>query len=162
MFNECAKMFAGRHNFETFMGMSSNVKTRKKFNPSFCVRRIFEVDVQETRPMGLQFTMERSTDHYRYFEIKLTGRSFLYRQVRRIVGALFAVASGKISQKDIYEMLTIPSQHSWLPIVKVAPPYALYLCNVHYDDEDLSLINNTISSCTSEESINSECMQIQN
>lgn len=53
-------------------------------------------------------------------------------QIRRIVGTLIAVAEGKTTERDVYEMLTIPSKHSWRSGIKVAPAYGLYLTQVVY------------------------------
>lgn len=55
--------------------------------------------------------------------------------MRRIVGTLISVAEGKATEKDVYEMLTIPSAHSWLRGLIVAPPYGLYLVHVDYPDK---------------------------
>lgn len=51
-----------------------------------------------------------------------------------MMAALIAVGEGKISKRDIYEMLTIPSKHSWslTPI----PDYGLYLVDVEYAEKD--------------------------
>jgi len=50
---------------------------------------------------------------------------------------MIGVGQNKIKQKDVYEMLTIPSKNSWCSNLNVAPPYGLYLCNVEYDFKDL-------------------------
>lgn len=52
-----------------------------------------------------------------------------------MVGTLIGVAEGKITHQDVYEMLTIPSKHSWPQVIKVVPSYGLYLTNVEYNDE---------------------------
>lgn len=52
-----------------------------------------------------------------------------------MVGALIAVGEGKMSQRDIYEMLTIPSHNSWNHNVCPAPASGLYLVNVEYPEE---------------------------
>lgn len=48
------------------------------------------------------------------------------------MGTLIAAAEGRISKRDVYEMLTIPSKHSWLPSIPMTPGYGLYLKNVEY------------------------------
>lgn len=63
-------------------------------------------------------------------------------QVRRIVATLIAVAYSRITKKDVYEMLTIPSKYSWNSRIAVVPPYGLYLCKVNYDPNDLKFENN--------------------
>lgn len=52
-----------------------------------------------------------------------------------MVGTLIAVAGGSIKQRDVYEMLTIPSHYSWNNRVNPAPAHGLYLLNVEYPEE---------------------------
>lgn len=49
-----------------------------------------------------------------------------------MVGVLLAAGSGKLNQRDIYEMLTIPSKKSWNFRVPSAPSAGLYLTDVEY------------------------------
>lgn len=67
-----------------------------------------------------------------YWDIVFNAQSFLYRQIRRIVGALVAVAKGRLTKRDLYEMLTIPSQESFSNKISVAPPHGLYLANIEF------------------------------
>lgn len=62
-------------------------------------------------------------------------------QIRRIIGALCAVAEGKIDERDIYELLTIPSHQMWSDLVernlvKTAPPCGLYFIGLNYRNEE--------------------------
>lgn len=61
-----------------------------------------------------------------------------FKQVRRIVGALVAVAQGKLQVSDVHCMIEEPSPNKWTPVATVAPAYGLYLLNVKYDLADLS------------------------
>lgn len=54
-----------------------------------------------------------------------------------MVGAILALAQNRITQKDFYEMLTIPSLNSWSSHAIVPSPCGLYLCNVEYDPVEL-------------------------
>lgn len=54
-----------------------------------------------------------------------------------MVGTWIAAAEGRISERDVYRMLTIPSPRSWCSQAVVAPAYALFLCQVEYDPKDL-------------------------
>lgn len=60
-----------------------------------------------------------------------------FMQIRRMVGALFALGLGKITEKDITTMLQVPSHHNWNPRVTPAPPNGLHLLNVEYDADEL-------------------------
>lgn len=52
-----------------------------------------------------------------------------------MIGTLVAVADGSINQRDVYEMLTIPSHCSWNHKVNPVPAHGLYLLNVEYPEE---------------------------
>lgn len=58
-------------------------------------------------------------------------------QIRRMVGALFALGLGKITEKDITVMLQVPGHHNWNPRATPAPSNGLHLLNVEYDLEEL-------------------------
>lgn len=58
-------------------------------------------------------------------------------QIRRMVGALFALGLGKITEKDITTMLQVPSHHNWDRRVTPASPNGLHLLNVEYDPDEL-------------------------
>lgn len=79
---------------------------------------------------------ERANSTYDYWNINITGRSFVYRQVRRIVGVLLAIGMGRLRQRDAYEMLTVPSSNSWMPQASAAPAFGLYLVKVAYDETE--------------------------
>lgn len=54
-----------------------------------------------------------------------------------MIGALMAVAIGKLEPQDIKVMLQVPSKHSWHSFIRTGPPDGLYLCNVEYNLEHL-------------------------
>lgn len=54
-----------------------------------------------------------------------------------MVGTLNSVAIGKLRPEDIKVMLQVPSKHSWPNFIQTGPPDGLYLCDVHYNPEDL-------------------------
>lgn len=55
-------------------------------------------------------------------------------QIRKMMATIIAAAEGSINKRDVYEMITIPSKHSWIPFIGPAPPHGLYLANVEYPD----------------------------
>lgn len=133
---EASQMFVGRHDYRTFM----NAKTRndRSDHPMYTIRKIDEIAVSPGKPLTTSLTNRKATDLYDFWDVTLKGRSFLYKQVRRIIGTLICHGQGKITQKDIYEMLTIPSKHNWISQIPIAPPYALYLAKVDFDWEKLA------------------------
>lgn len=54
-----------------------------------------------------------------------------------MVGALFALGSGHITEKDITVMLQVPSHRNWNPLATPAAPNGLHLLNVEYDLDEL-------------------------
>lgn len=68
-------------------------------------------------------------------------------KVRRIVGALFALACGKITEKDITVMLQVPGHHNWLNIIQPAGGHGLYLANVEYCQEELDKYKIKYTTC---------------
>lgn len=63
-----------------------------------------------------------------------------------MVGVLFGAADERITQRDIYEMLTIPSKHSWPAQALPAPAHGLYLVGVDYGDDVLQSMTVDLSS----------------
>lgn len=54
------------------------------------------------------------------------------KQIRNMVATLIAVGNGKINIRDVREMLTIPSKHSWDYRIQPVPSGGLYLIDVEY------------------------------
>lgn len=102
----------------------------------FALRVIDSIKISEGASICNVFTKPLADENYNFYDLRVSGRSFLNRQVRRIVAVILAVAQERITLRDVYEMLTIPSKHTWSSRVDVAPPYGLYLCGVEYDDKD--------------------------
>ncbi|XP_075376298.1 tRNA pseudouridine synthase-like 1 isoform X5 [Mycteria americana] len=71
-----------------------------------------------------------------FWELKFRSRSFLYRQVRRMVGALVAVGQGKLTPHHIKELLEIKDSRAFPPNA-MAPPSGLFLKSVEYNEADL-------------------------
>ncbi|XP_025956432.1 tRNA pseudouridine synthase-like 1 isoform X4 [Dromaius novaehollandiae] len=71
-----------------------------------------------------------------FWEMEFRSRSFLYRQVRRMVGALVAVGQGKLTPRHIKELLEIKDSRAFPPHA-MAPPSGLFLKSVEYNEADL-------------------------
>ncbi|XP_001607889.1 tRNA pseudouridine synthase A [Nasonia vitripennis] len=124
------KLFCGTKDFMTF---SARKRDR---NPEFEMRRNFvrtlHVTMKEAGPLMSFDPLSKNLD---YWHLEFTSRSFLYNQIRRIVGSLIALGSHKVSEEDIQTMIQVPSHHNWNPHVTPAAPRGLYLKNVEYDEE---------------------------
>nr|CAI5833939.1 unnamed protein product [Callosobruchus analis] len=132
---EAAKLLEGWHDFRTFMTTSRGCldKVTRKY--------IEQINIVQNTDRGYspfswpQFIQHPKSD-YLFLDIYVKGKGFLYKQVRRSVASLVAVAQGKVSLRDIKFMLEVPSRHSWCPQIKTVPAHGLYLCQVEYSQED--------------------------
>ncbi|XP_047505344.1 tRNA pseudouridine synthase-like 1 isoform X2 [Pieris napi] len=129
-FKEAAKYFEGYHDFTTFKKFDK-LKQHKHNR-----RYIYSINVRPGQPIVTSYT-NTQTRNFDYWDVEIKGHSFVHNQIRRMVGSLITVASGKIEPKDIKLMLQIPSKHSWISQITSIPPNGLYLCNVEYKPEDL-------------------------
>lgn len=98
--------------------------------PSFAIRQINHIKIERGHALTVQPFEHR--DNIDYWNIIVNAQSFVYRQIRRVVGTLVAVAKGIITQRDLYEMLTIPSQNSFSNKIMVAPAHGLYLADIEF------------------------------
>lgn len=103
--------------------------------PSFTIRTINYINIKRGRASTLYPFVYK--DNFDYWDISFNAQSFLYRQIRRMVGALVAVAKGNINQSDLYEMLTVPSQHSFCNKITIAPSHGLYLADIEFREKCL-------------------------
>lgn len=128
-------MFIGVHDFRTFMSVSRQ-KSPSRDHPRFTLRKIDDISIRPGRALAVAGNAALAANSYDYWEIEIRAKSFLYKQVRRIVGTLLALGCGRIDEKSVYQMLTIPSKNSWDHRVLLAPACGLYLCRVHYREDN--------------------------
>ncbi|KAJ9575751.1 hypothetical protein L9F63_007397 [Diploptera punctata] len=138
LMESAARLFPGSRDFRTF---TNNNRCKEDMNT---VKDMYKLDVVPGRPL-LNSEYSPNCSHYDYWDIICHGRSFLYRQVRRIVGTLIAVASGSISIEEVKYMLNTPSKDSWNNCIGVVPPFGLYLLDVEYDPQDMEMQNSEIA-----------------
>lgn len=65
-------------------------------------------------------------------QIHITANSFLYKMVRNMVSVLVEVGKGRLSVDDVEKLLLSKDRGIYPP----APPYGLYLVNVHYPSDN--------------------------
>ena len=107
---QAAHLLTGEHDFSSFMGAGSSVKTT--------VRRILDFHIQARRPRV-------------YFSIQ--GSGFLRHMVRNIVGTLIPVGQGSLAPHDVGRILALRDRTQAGP---TAPPQGLYLVEVGYAPDD--------------------------
>ncbi|XP_063972373.1 tRNA pseudouridine synthase-like 1 isoform X2 [Diachasmimorpha longicaudata] len=121
-------LFMGKQNFETFAGKN---RTNRTLN---YVRTLSTLNVEEIPSL---MPLDPLSQNFTFWQINVSSRSFLYNQVRRIVGTLIGIASGTITERDVKVMLQVPNNKNWNPSIPMAPPQGLYLKTVNYDEEEM-------------------------
>ncbi|KAJ7421498.1 tRNA pseudouridine synthase-like 1 [Willisornis vidua] len=123
---EAAKFLVGTHDFSTFRSLNSDSASQTP------IRTIFQVDIQPSSGFLAHHYEHRGLE---FWEVKVRGRSFLYRQVRRMVGALVAVGMGRMAPHHIKELLEVRDPLAF-PANAMAPPRGLFLQAVEYDQAE--------------------------
>ncbi|NXD79713.1 PUSL1 protein, partial [Halcyon senegalensis] len=117
-----AQFLLGTHDFSTFRSHNSETPFRSP------VRTILQIDIQPSSGFLSHHYEHRGLE---FWELKFRSRSFLYRQVRRMVGTLVAVGMGKLKPHHIKELLEMKDARA-LPPNAMAPPSGLFLKSVEY------------------------------
>nr|XP_018902868.1 PREDICTED: tRNA pseudouridine synthase-like 1 isoform X2 [Bemisia tabaci] len=120
-------IFVGTHDYTSFMARSKGVPPNLKTE-----RTILSCELSPGRP----FLPCDISKNWTFWNVRVRGRSFLYKMVRRMVSSLLALGGKKMSKTDIRYLLENPSQDNWPNYIHTVPGYALYLENVYYDPKD--------------------------
>lgn len=103
---EAGSKFIGEHNFTAY----SNAKSKKKS----MVRRIDSIDIEKEDG---------------FINIRISGDSFLYNMVRKIVGTLIDVGLGKIEANAVPNIIDSGNRNE---TGRMAEPWGLYLEKIEY------------------------------
>ncbi|MCM8760274.1 MAG: tRNA pseudouridine(38-40) synthase TruA [Candidatus Omnitrophica bacterium] len=110
---KAAKYFIGKKDFSAFQSAGTSIKDT--------TRKIYSIVIKEEH-----FTIDPEVP---LISIEITADGFLYKMARNIIGTLIYVGLGKISVKDIPELIASQDRRRIPP---TAPPQGLYLKNVVY------------------------------
>lgn len=130
---ESALMFMeGEHNFRSFECISASLiscKEREK-DAQKLIQKITlnRVNMQTGSAFDLYY---KDKD---VFEVRIRSKSFLYKQVRRMVGCALMVGSGMIDMDRMKFMLDYGHRWNWLHSYYTAPPDGLYLAEMKWKD----------------------------
>ncbi|XP_064028070.1 tRNA pseudouridine synthase-like 1 isoform X2 [Pogoniulus pusillus] len=124
---DAAQLLLGTHDFSTFRSHNSETPFQSP------VRTILQIDIQPSSGFLSHHYEHRGLQ---FWELKFRSRSFLYRQVRRMVGTLVAVGQGKLRPQHIKELLEMRDARA-LPPTAMAPATGLFLKSVEYNEADL-------------------------
>ncbi len=111
-----AKYFIGKHDFINYQCTGTDVETT--------VREIFDCEIIHCNSNGHLSEIVEG-----YYLLRIVGNGFLKQMVRLIMGALWSLGRGKITQQDLINSLSLPQKSR---LGATAPPQGLYLKEVHY------------------------------
>lgn len=120
---EACVSLQGQHNFAAFRGAPRGADDKQKYlNQDTCCT-IDSITLHETATWLYTTT----------YTLEITGNRFLYKMVRFLVGAVVAVAQGKLSVADLKQLLETGSRKE-CDDFECAPAHGLVLCHVDYGD----------------------------
>ncbi|XP_030634193.1 tRNA pseudouridine synthase-like 1 [Chanos chanos] len=120
---EAGSLLLGTHDFSTFRALNSETPFK---NP------VKTLELARLEP-GLSFSQQHFHGDIQFWELTFKCRSFLYKQVRRMTGALVAVGQGKLSVRDVGELLDARDSLAY-PQNLTAPAHGLFLTDVRYEE----------------------------
>ncbi|XP_018533220.1 tRNA pseudouridine synthase-like 1 [Lates calcarifer] len=125
---QAAALLVGTHNFSSFRAINSDMPFK---NP---VKTLDVVDIQP----GSSFAHAHFHRDIPIWELTFRSKSFLYKQVRRMTGALVAVGQGRLSVPQLKDIMEAQDSVAY-PQAMAAPAHGLFLTRVDYRDTDLQL-----------------------
>ncbi|CAC5403238.1 unnamed protein product [Mytilus coruscus] len=118
----------GTNNFTSFTSVKKITEEFK--NPV----RTVSINIKRGAPYMAEFT-EECQEKLEFWDVHIISKSFMYKQIRRMVNGLVTVACGMCSVEDLRQTLKDPTKVKYLE--RSFPPWALFLNNVEYYPEDL-------------------------
>jgi tRNA pseudouridine38-40 synthase len=123
---EAALYMTGTHDFTSFRG-----KSCQRASPVVSMKHIV-VKSQPEGAFGLgELFRLQSFSESKLVTIGIVGDSFLYRQVRNMVGCLVSVGRGKLEPTKVCDIL---AERDRTKAPSMAPAHGLYLVDVQHGD----------------------------
>ncbi|KAL7408020.1 hypothetical protein ABVT39_016932 [Epinephelus coioides] len=129
---EAIALLVGTQDFSTFRAVNNDMPF---------VNPVKTLTVASIQPGG-SFAQAHYHREVPFWELTFKGRSFLYKQVRRMTGAVVAVGQGKLSVPQLKELLEARDTLAY-PKNMAAPAHGLFLTRVEYKETDLQLTKQT-------------------
>lgn len=131
--HEAMELLSGEHDFRSFKGVSHTPEENERST----VRDVTDFRLRPAAPLDCDDPLYEKVQ---LWEFHIRSKSFLYRQVRRMVSmVLHAGLSGHDTLLVMRKLLENPSKHNWPGNVTVVPACGLYLMRVQYNPEHLDL-----------------------
>ncbi|CAL8340623.1 unnamed protein product [Merluccius merluccius] len=123
-----AALLVGTHDFSSFRAVNSDMPFKSP---------VKTLDLTRIAPGGgTAFLQTHFHRDFQFWELTFKSRSFLYKQVRRMTGALVAVGQGRLSVAQLGELLEAQDSLAY-PQGLVAPACGLFLTRVDYNQSEL-------------------------
>ncbi|KAM4651791.1 tRNA pseudouridine synthase-like 1 [Discoglossus pictus] len=123
---EAGKLMLGTHNFSAFRSANSENVFKSP------IKTLLRADVT---PSSTHWTHHLPWRDLQFLDFTFKSKSFLYKQVRRMTGALVAVGQGRLTPQDIKDLLVTEDPNAFSSNA-IAPPDGLFLKEVEYDGLD--------------------------
>ncbi|CAC5367574.1 unnamed protein product [Mytilus coruscus] len=128
-FLQAAEVMCGTNNFTSFTSVKKITEEFK--NPV----RTVSINIKRGAPYMAGST-EECQEKLEFWDVHIISKSFMFKQIRRMVNGLVTVACGMCSVEDLRQTLNDPT-HKVKYLERSFPPWALFLNNVEYYPEDL-------------------------
>ena len=122
---QAANFLQGTHDFTTFRGSRC-----QRSSPTVTMKS-FTIQSQPYTGFLCMNGVHKDSAFPQLVTIQIVGQSFLYRQVRNMVGCLVDVGLGKLQPKDVHELLQIKDRRK---APQMAPAHGLFLADVQHGD----------------------------
>ncbi|XP_053546950.1 tRNA pseudouridine synthase-like 1 [Bombina bombina] len=128
---EAAQLMLGTHDFSAFRSFNSDNIYKSP------IKTLLQADITPSSTMWNHHLQSREMQ---FWDFTFKSRSFLYKQVRRMTGALVAVGQGRLSPQNIKELLVTADPNAF-PGSAMAPPDGLFLKQVEYDGTESPVVS---------------------
>ncbi|BFZ23668.1 hypothetical protein BsWGS_26707 [Bradybaena similaris] len=143
-----AEMLSGIHNYLSF----TTGRKETEDNLPHPVKML-TIGVKRGQPFGHRFQKYSlcEEDNIEFWDIHVQSRSFMYRQVRRLVGAMVLVARNIITLDDLRDILDNPKKEFSFSGQMSASEEGLFLLSVDYTASDLQFSGAMLTDSLSEQ-----------
>uniref|UniRef100_A0A0B7AEC8 tRNA pseudouridine synthase n=1 Tax=Arion vulgaris TaxID=1028688 RepID=A0A0B7AEC8_9EUPU len=142
-----ADMVSGIHNYTSF---TATTKDKYGYVPNPV--KLLTIGVKRGQPFGHQLQKHgmNVTDKIEFWDVHVMSKSFLYKQIRRLVGSMVLVARNTISLDDLRDILNNPRKDFRFAGQMTASESGLFLLDVGYDPKDLEFVPTEETEATSD------------
>ncbi|KAG8434344.1 hypothetical protein GDO86_012647 [Hymenochirus boettgeri] len=124
--HEASRFLLGKHDFTAFQSANSENAFKSP------IKTLLKADI--TPSSGI-LVHQSQCRHLQFLDFTFKSKSFLYKQVRRMTGALVAVGLDRLTPQQLKEFLENKDPNHFLGNF-VAPPDGLFLKEVEYEGID--------------------------